>query len=102
MAEVVIGGALLGTTLYQGEQGRRAQKKSLQMQQQAQSDATARAIKQEQDNERAFARANQRQPDIAAMLASGAMPRRGLATLSGPMGIDEQLLDIGTPKLLGE
>ena len=93
-------GALVavGSSVYQGEQSNRRQRRSLRAQERAQSTAAGAARRQERraaDSER---RANRQRPDleqIFAQAASGALPGGLQTMLTGVRGVDPGNLLLG-------
>ena len=94
---VVIGGTALGYTIYSGERAAKAQKD-------AQAQALEAAQKQEKASDEAVNRANQKTPDTAGILSSAQQASKTGASgtmLTGPMGIDQSMLQLGRKSLLG-
>lgn len=95
--------AAVGSLAYgivQGERGRSARARSLQLQAAAQRTAEDAAMQQERRAREAYAKANRRQPDISAMLAG----ERGMgisSMLSGPAGVALGRLRLGRGSALG-
>lgn len=86
--------------IIQGERGRQAQKKGLRLQGEAQQTAEDAAMRQERQAMEAQRRANQRKPDISALLAG----EQGLGVssmLSGPAGVALNRLRLGRSSALG-
>lgn len=95
--------AAAGYGAYSGERAASAQRHSLINQKKAQGTAEAQAIDQQRKADMELRRANQRQPDVTAMLASAyASNRKSQSLLTGPGGIDPNQLSLGRPKLLGQ
>jgi hypothetical protein len=89
--------ALAGTatSVYQGEQQRSAQRKAGE---QAKQDATKAAAQQTRETNAVNARA----PNVGALLSANQQAAAGGgASLTGPGGIDPNLLTLGRPSLLG-
>ena len=94
---VVIGGTALGYTIYSGERAAKAQKD-------AQAQALEAAQKQEQASDEAVNRANQKTPDTAGILSAAQQASKTGASgtmLTGPMGVDQSMLQLGRKSLLG-
>jgi 4-diphosphocytidyl-2C-methyl-D-erythritol kinase len=68
-----------GTSIYQGEQQRKAQKKSLRSQKMAQAESQARASSTAKQSLMAEAKANRKKPNIATLLG-----RERMAANRGP------------------
>ncbi len=65
----------------------------------------ARALKQEQENDQAMNRANQKKPNTAAILAAAQQAGKGGiggTLLTGPSGVPDDLLSLGKTGLLGQ
>lgn len=70
-----------GAAVYQGEQQRKAAKRSLAAQDRAQKEAQSAAIAQRRENEMALNKANQKQPDLLGLLeAEQAAAKAGAAS----------------------
>lgn len=101
----VVAGIGTGVAAYQGEQQKKAAKRSLTAQQKAQEEATAAALRQERRNSMDEAKANQRTPDSRAILEgfSSRLSTGGQQNMvTGPGGVDMAKLRLGRPTLLGE
>ena len=86
--------------IIQGERGSQAQKKGLRLQCAAQQTAEDAAMRQERQAMEAQRKANQRKPDISALLAG----EQGLGVssmLSGPAGVALNRLRLGRSSALG-
>jgi hypothetical protein len=91
--------AVVGTTysIYAGERAADQQKK-------AQREASAAAQKQAKQADQAFNAANKKKPNIDAMLSSNQAAGNmgvGSTMLTGPGGIDNNMLTLGKNTLLG-
>lgn len=94
--------ASTGYSIYSGEQQAKQQKKSLQMQEQANKQAVATATKQEKSAEENIRAANRKQADVSAILAAAQETGGGDRTLlTGPTGVDTSQLTLGKNTLLG-
>lgn len=105
IAAIALGAGAFGSSIYQGEQGRKAQKRSLREQTQAQQMAESRAISQQRRSEQEMAKANAKKPDISAIMSAAqeASKAGGASTmLTGPRGVDPNTLQLGKTTLLGE
>jgi type II secretory pathway pseudopilin PulG len=104
---IVGGAAAVGPTAYgivNGQQQEANQKKSLAAQNQAQQEAKANALSTERKSEEAQNAANQKTPDITAILRrAAAMGSNGLSStmLTGPGGVAPSNLTLGKTSLLG-
>lgn len=90
-------GASTAATVYQGEKARSAQNR-------ATDQATAAAEKAASEQERATNKANQKRPDVAALLAQNVLNAtggQGSTMLTGPLGVDPTTLSLGAPAKLG-
>lgn len=94
--------AAAGYGAYSGERAASAQRHSLINQKKAQGTAEAQAIDQQRKADMELRRANQKQPDVTALLASAQKPTKSQSLLTGPSGVDASLLSLGRPKLLGQ
>jgi len=99
IVEAVIGAALIGagTSVYQGQQQKKAANK-------VNAQAQQNAIKQEQAADQATNRANQKRANPTAALDAAAQAGKGGASgtmLTGPSGIDPNALTLGKTTLLG-
>lgn len=94
--------ASTGYSIYSGEQQKKQQEKSLQMQEQANKQAVDTAKKQESAAEQNVNAANRKQADVSSILAaaqeSGGADR---TLLTGPAGVDPNQLALGKSTLLG-
>lgn len=91
----VIGAA---ASIYTGSQQAKAQKK-------AQAQAQANAEKQASAADQAFNAANQKRPDVSAILDAATQAGRGGVSgtmLTGAQGIDPNALTLGRSTLLGQ
>ena len=94
---VAIGAIATGYTIYSGERAAKAQKE-------AQAQAVSAAEAQEKANDEAVNRANQKAPDTAGILSAAQQASKTGASgtmLTGPMGIDQSMLQLGRKSLLG-
>lgn len=94
---VAIGAIATGYTIYSGERAAKAQKD-------AQAQALEAAQKQEKASDEAVNRANQKTPDTAGILSAAQQASKTGASgtmLTGPMGIDQTMLQLGRKSLLG-
>jgi uncharacterized protein HemX len=79
--------AALGSSLYQGEQGRKQQKEAARAQEGAMREADNRAQYQQKMSEEAMRKANRKTPNVNQILADQSIQPRG-TMLTGPMGIN--------------
>jgi uncharacterized protein HemX len=94
--------ASTGYSIYSGEQQKKQQEKSLQMQDQANKQAVATAKKQESAAEQNVNAANRKQADVSAILAAAQDAGGADRTLlTGPTGVDPTQLALGKNTLLG-
>lgn len=94
--------ASTGYSIYSGEQQKKQQEKSLQMQDQANKQAVATAKKQESAAEQNVNAANRKQADVSAILAAAQDTGGADRTLlTGPTGVDPTQLALGKNTLLG-
>lgn len=99
-------GSLLGgaATVYGSEKQASGQRKALRAQEQAQKQAIGDAVSQRRASEEQMRKANQKTPDINAIMAD-AMSRSSSGVsgtrLSGS-GLGQQSLGLGRTRLLGE
>jgi len=104
---IIIGGLLgAGASVYGAEKSAAGQRKALRVQEQAQKQAIGEAVSQKRASEEAMAKANQKTPDISAIMAD-AMNRssQGAAgtRLSGSgLGQGNNSLGLARTRLLGE
>lgn len=101
VAALILAGAAVGTGVAQGEQARRAQKKSLRQQEETQRQSLAAAVNDKQLSDMQERRASQQAPDVNSLLASASTPKQS-SLLTGPGGVDPSKLILGKTKLLGE
>ena len=106
MAVTAAVAAVVGTgyAIYSGERAADAQQEAMRQQQTAQQQAYAQAEKAQQTSQQNINRANQRQPDTAAILSQVQQSAAGGASgtmLTGPQGIDPSQLALGRNTLLG-
>lgn len=101
-AATAVGGTAYSIVNGQAQQA--AQKKSLQTQTTAQGQAEANALSTERKSEVAQNEANQKTPDIAAILSRAATASKGgvgSTMLTGPGGVSNSTLNLGKSSLLG-
>lgn len=96
---VAAGAAVIGTgySIYAGEQAREQQSR-------AQGEAKNNALKQERLQDEAIGRANQKSPNVNAIMAAAQQAAKGGVggtMLTGPQGIDPSALQLGKTSLLG-
>lgn len=102
----IIASALIGAgaTVYSSEKAASGQKKAMRAQEQAQKQAIGEAVSQRRSSEEQMRKANQKTPDVSAIMAD-AMSRSssGIAgtRLSGS-GLGQQSLGLARTRLLGE
>lgn len=89
--------AAIGSSLYQGEQGRKQQKEAARAQDNAMKEAESRAQYQQKMSEEAMRKANRKTPNVNQILADQGIQPRG-TMLTGPMGINTS--GIGTRNTL--
>lgn len=102
-AAIIMAGASLGASVYQGQMSAKSQKRSLESQEQAQKQAIAQQNAQRRESQEAMAKANRKTPDIATIMAQAMEPSKGGAAstmLSG--GVDPLSLQLGRNTLLGQ
>lgn len=102
---ILIGSLLAGgTAIYGSEKQAAGQKKAMRAQEQAQRQAIGDAVSQRRSSEEQMRKANQKTPDINAIMAD-AMSRSSTGAsstrLSGS-GLGQQSLGLGRTRLLGE
>ena len=103
MAGVAIGAALFGTSVHQQQQSVKMQKKALRQQEKAHEEAIADASRTARLGRETIARANQRQPDVAALLAGAINANPTPTMLSGLGGVNPDRYKLGGgATLLGE
>jgi uncharacterized protein HemX len=99
-----VAAAGVGTSLYMGSKQEDVQKKALQQQRQAQTQAEQQALDQQRRSEQAQNAANQKTPDLSAILARAATSgASGVSStmLTGPGGVSTGGLNLGGKTLLG-
>lgn len=107
IAAIVGAGAAVGSTaygIYNGQKQLDAQKASLAKQNEAQQEAEANTLSTERKSELAQNAANQKTPDVTAILQrAAAMGNNGLSStmLTGPGGVKSSSLLLGKTSLLG-
>lgn len=104
IASAGVAAGSLGYGIYNGQQQAGAQKKQLQAQQNAQTEAEQQSLSQMRQSEQADNEANQKTPDLSAILSRAAVAgRTGLSStmLTGPGGVAPGLLNLGKNTLLG-
>ena len=107
IATIATAAAAVGSTaygIYNGQQQQGAQKKALAQQTTVQQQAEANALSTERKSEIAQNAANQKAPNVAAILAKAAqMGNQGLSStmLTGPGGVNTSNLNLGKNTLLG-
>ncbi len=98
MAGVALGAALIGGSIFEGQQQKRTQKRSLRRQEQAQRLAASRALAETGRSEQERRRLNRRQPDLGSLLADsqrGGAAGVGGTLLTGPGGVSRNRLTLG-------
>lgn len=102
MAQIQAIAAVAGLAygIIQGERGNSAQRKGLRQQADAQRFAEGAAMRQERSAQEAQAKANQRGPDVSALLA-GQQGYGVSSMLSGPAGVALNRLRLGRGSALG-
>lgn len=101
-AAIILAGASLGATVYQGEKGAQAQRRSLKSQENAQNTAYAKQEQAQRKSEEAMRAATKKSPDVAAIMGGMRNPRNPPTMLSGTGGVDPASLTLGRTTLLGE
>lgn len=99
-----VAAAGVGAGVYEGNKAASAQKKGLQQQQNAQTQAEQQALDVQRKNEMATNAANQKVPDLSAILARAATSGRdgiNSTMLTGPGGVNPAGLNLGGKTLLG-
>lgn len=102
VTSIILTAAALRYSVYAGNQARTRQKDALTEQRKAQQQAEAQVLSEQREQDQERARLNQKQPDVASLLATAQKPISSPTLLSGPTGVDPGLLTLGRPKLLGE
>lgn len=104
MAGFMLGSLPFLSTIAQARDQRKLQKQALNEQRSMQEQALASANRQQRANEAELARANQKQPDLAAILTGAQkIGNADPATmLTGPKGLDPMKLKLQRPSLLGD
>lgn len=104
MAGFALGSMPFLGSLFQARDQRRLQKQALNEQRALQEQAIASANRQQRANEAELNRANQKQPDLAAILtgAQKAANAEPSTMLTGPKGLDPMKLKLQRPSLLGD
>lgn len=98
MAGVALGAALIGGSIFEGQQKKRAQRRSLRRQEQATRLAESRALSETRRADQERRRLNRRQPDIGALLADsqrGGAAGVGGTLLTGAGGVARNRLTLG-------
>lgn len=98
IAAITSTAASVGMGLYQADQSRSAQNE-------ANDQAAAAARKQAADADKAFNSANQKKPDLSAIMAAQQQAAKagGASTmLTGSQGVDPNSLSLGRASLLGQ
>ena len=104
IASAAVGAGSLGYSVYSGNRAADAQQKSLTQQGQAQQAASDAALSTERKNELSTNAANQKTPDLAAILSSAAnASKNGTSStlLTGAGGVGSSSLNLGKSTLLG-
>lgn len=97
-------GGLIGLQISQGQEAAKQQKRALQSQEKAQDEAKAAAIRQARENDMQLNKANQKSPDISALLLGEQARKSGPSStlLTGSSGVDPSSLRLGRVSLLGD
>lgn len=85
-------------TIYSGERADKEQKK-------AQNEARANADRQAAAADQAMNKANQKKPDVSAILSAASQSGKAGPSgtmLTGPQGVDPSMLSLGKNTLLGQ
>ena len=93
-----------GYNMVQGNQASQKQKGELDKQNRAQADALAMQKQQAAASQEAVNRANQKMPDVGAIMSAAQQAARsGVSStmLTGPTGIDPTSMQLGKKTLLG-
>ena len=96
--------ASTGYSIYQGEQQKKAQRKQLALQSQANEDARKQAKAQADKADMEYNKANRQTADVGAIGDESKLMSKGGAAgtmLTGNMGIDPNKLNLGKSTLLG-
>lgn len=101
-ASVVVGAIGTGYSIYAGQQQAQAQKKALGAQKGAQAKAEADARSQQMKSEMAVNAANQKKPDMSAIMKAAQSTGGSNTMLTGPGGVDPNSLSLGKTSLLGQ
>lgn len=99
-----VAAAGVGTSVYEANKQAEQQKKALQQQQQAQTQAEQQALDQQRRSEQATNAANEKTPDLSAILARAATSGASgvnSTMLTGPGGVSTGGLNLGGKSLLG-
>ena len=94
----------VGSSVYQGNKADQNQKAALKQQTTATQTAEANALSTERKNETATNAANQKAPDISAILSQAANASKvgvGSTMLTGSGGVSNSSLNLGKSTLLG-
>jgi hypothetical protein len=91
-----------GYSIAAGEAGKKAQRRAMQQQEQAQARQTAIARREQRSSEMRMREANRQQPDISSIMTAAQEAGGPSGTmLTGPQGINPQDLNLGRSSLLG-
>jgi uncharacterized protein HemX len=98
-----LGAALVGGSVFQGQQAKQQQRRALRAQERAQREAQGRATRDLRRTEAERRRASRREPNIAALLAfrEGQGRQGSASSLSGPRGGGRSALTLGQTSTLG-
>jgi hypothetical protein len=104
LGSLAVGAVGTGVAAYNGMQSSDSQKAALKAQTTTQQTATAAALSTERKNETATNAANQKAPDVSAILSQAANASKvgiGSTMLTGPGGVSNGSLSLGKSTLLG-
>ena len=101
----IVGGGLVGLQVQQGEEQRKAAKRSFNLQREAQRSAEASAITEREMASQQQRRTNRRQPNVAALLSTAqqaATTGPASTMLTGASGVTGGGTMLGRSSLLGQ
>lgn len=99
-----LAGGMIGTSIYQGEQQKKAAKRSAGLQREAMSQAEAQTMSQMEQSRQAQRKANRKRPNVAALLATAqeaATTGPASTVLTGPGGTSSAPA-LGRTNMLGQ
>lgn len=103
ITSAAVGAGSLAYGVVNGQNQNATQQAALKKQTTAQQTATSAALSTERQNAIAEGAANQKTPDVSAILQRAATAGKGLGStmLTGPGGVDTSSLSLGKATLLG-